>query len=54
MNVINKNINEIKPYERNPRNNDEAVKYHIYAIINKINNKKHGRKTAGGYKWEWV
>lgn len=27
MNVINKNINEIKPYERNPRNNNEAVKY---------------------------
>lgn len=27
MQIINKNINEIKPYERNPRKNDEAVKY---------------------------
>lgn len=27
MQVINKKINEIKPYEKNPRKNDEAVKY---------------------------
>ena len=27
MNVINKKISEIKPYEKNPRKNDDAVKY---------------------------
>ena len=27
MNIIEKNIKEIKPYEKNPRRNDEAVKY---------------------------
>ena len=27
MNVINKKIREIKPYEKNPRKNDDAVKY---------------------------
>ena len=27
MQIINKKIEEIKPYERNPRKNDEAVKY---------------------------
>lgn len=27
MQIINKNINEIKPYENNPRKNDEAIKY---------------------------
>lgn len=27
MKIINKKINEIKPYENNPRKNDEAVKY---------------------------
>lgn len=27
MNVIEKKLTEIKPYERNPRRNDEAVKY---------------------------
>lgn len=27
MEIINKKINEIKPYENNPRKNDEAVKY---------------------------
>lgn len=27
MELINKNIDEIKPYENNPRNNDEAVEY---------------------------
>ena len=27
MTIINKNINEIKPYEKNPRKNEEAVKY---------------------------
>jgi len=25
MEIINKNINEIKPYEKNPRINDNAV-----------------------------
>ena len=27
LNVINKKISEIKPYEKNPRKNDDAVKY---------------------------
>ena len=27
MNVVNKSIAEIKPYEKNPRKNDDAVKY---------------------------
>ena len=27
MNVIEKNLMEIKPYERNPRKNDDAVQY---------------------------
>lgn len=27
MNIVNKRIEELTPYERNPRNNDEAVKY---------------------------
>ena len=27
MNIIEKKITEIKPYEKNPRRNDEAVKY---------------------------
>ena len=27
LQIINKKISEIKPYEKNPRRNDEAVKY---------------------------
>lgn len=27
LQIIDKKINEIKPYEKNPRKNDEAVKY---------------------------
>lgn len=27
MNVVNKRIDEITPYENNPRNNDVAVEY---------------------------
>ena len=27
MEIINKKLNELKPYEKNPRKNDEAVKY---------------------------
>lgn len=27
MNIINKSINELKPYDKNPRKNDDAVKY---------------------------
>lgn len=27
MEIINKKLNEIKPYEKNPRRNDEAVEY---------------------------
>lgn len=27
MNIVNKKLSEIKPYDKNPRRNDEAVKY---------------------------
>ena len=27
MNIVQKRLDEIKPYEKNPRKNDEAVKY---------------------------
>ncbi len=30
--VIQKDINEVKPYENNPRRNDEAVKYVVESI----------------------
>ena len=29
MNVIDKKLSELKPYEKNPRKNDEEVKYVI-------------------------
>ena len=32
MNIINKKLNEIKPYDKNPRKNDEAVKYVVQSI----------------------
>ena len=32
MNIINKKLNEIKPYDKNPRKNDEAVKYVAQSI----------------------
>lgn len=32
MNIIEKKLSEIKPYERNPRRNDEAVKYLVESI----------------------
>lgn len=32
MEIVNKKINEITPYEKNPRNNDEAVKYVLNSI----------------------
>lgn len=34
MNIIEKKITEIKPYEKNPRRNDEAVKYVAESIKN--------------------
>lgn len=34
MNIVEKKISEIKPYERNPRRNDEAVKYLVESISN--------------------
>ena len=34
MNIIEKKIGDIKPYERNPRRNDEAVKYVAESIKN--------------------
>ena len=27
MNIVEKKLNDIKPYEKNPRINDDAVKY---------------------------
>ena len=27
MNIIELNLKDLKPYEKNPRKNDEAVKY---------------------------
>ena len=39
MNIIEKNLNDIKPYEKNPRKNDNAVKY----VVNSI--KKFGFKS---------
>ena len=39
MNIIEKNLNDIKPYEKNPRKNDNAVKY----VANSI--KKFGFKS---------
>lgn len=32
MEIVEKNIDEIKPYEKNPRKNDEAVKYVMESI----------------------
>lgn len=32
MNIVEKKLSEIKPYERNPRRNDEAVKYLVESI----------------------
>lgn len=32
MNIVEKKLSEIKPYERNPRRNDEAVKYLLESI----------------------
>ena len=32
MNIIEKKLNEIKPYEKNPRRNDDAVKYVVESI----------------------
>lgn len=32
MEIINIKLNEITPYEKNPRNNDEAVKYVVNSI----------------------
>ena len=34
MEIINKTIKEIKPYEKNPRRNDQAVKYVVKSIEN--------------------
>lgn len=39
MNIIEKNLKDIKPYEKNPRKNDNAVKY----VANSI--KKFGFKS---------
>jgi ParB family chromosome partitioning protein len=32
VNIIEKKLNEIKPYEKNPRRNDDAVKYVVESI----------------------
>lgn len=57
MNVINKKITEIKPYEKNPRRNDEAVKY-VAASIKEFGFKvpividKDGIIVAGHTRWK--
>ncbi len=55
MNIIEKNIKDLKPYEKNPRLNDDAVKYvaesirnfgfKVPIIIDKDNNIVCGHKT---------
>lgn len=34
MQIIEKFINEIKPYEKNPRKNDEAVEAVMFKTLN--------------------
>ena len=57
MNIINKKITDIKPYEKNPRKNDEAVKY-VAASIKEFGFKvpividKNGIIVAGHTRWK--
>lgn len=57
MNIINKKITDIKPYEKNPRKNDEAVKY-VAASIKEFGFKvpivvdKDGIIVAGHTRWK--
>ena len=59
MQIYDKRLDEIKPYENNPRHNDNAVDAEKETKVNahhigQVANKKYGRKTAGGYHWEWA
>lgn len=57
MNVIYKKLTDIKPYEKNPRKNDEAVKY-VAASIKEFGFKvpividKDGVIVAGHTRWK--
>ena len=57
MNIINKKLTEIKPYDKNPRKNDEAVKY-VAASIKEFGWKvpividKDGIIVAGHTRWK--
>lgn len=57
MNIINKKLADIKPYEKNPRKNDEAVKY-VAASIDEFGFKvpividKNGIIVAGHTRWK--
>lgn len=57
MNIVNKKITDIKPYEKNPRKNDEAVKY-VAASIKEFGFKvpivvdKDGIIVAGHTRWK--
>lgn len=57
MNIINKKITDIKPYEKNPRRNDEAVKY-VAESIRQFGFKvpividKDGIIVAGHTRWK--
>ena len=57
MNIINKKVTDIKPYEKNPRKNDEAVKY-VAASIKEFGFKvpividKNGIIVAGHTRWK--
>ena len=57
LNVIEKNIDELRPYEKNPRKNDEAVKY-VAESIRQFGFKvpividTHGVIVAGHTRWK--
>lgn len=57
MNIVNKSISEIKPYEKNPRKNDDAVKY-VAESIKEFGFKvpvvidKNGVIVAGHTRWK--
>lgn len=57
MNIVNKSVSEIKPYEKNPRKNDDAVKY-VAESIKQFGFKvpvvidKNGVIVAGHTRWK--
>lgn len=49
MKVVDKGIETLTEYERNPRKNDAAVKYEIYGMVNHVNGKMYIGQTKQGY-----